>query len=105
VDCKGADILQADVTKLSGIEEWLDVAALGRAYGLTVIPHTNVQHNVHAQLAAATPNTPMIECCYESLFDIWENPIRVVDGFYTLPDAPGVGGKLTDAVLAKYRVA
>jgi len=105
VDCKGADILQADVTKLSGIEEWLDVAALGRAYGLTVIPHTNVQHNVHAQLAAATPNTPMIECCYESLFDIWENPIRVVDGFYTLPDAPGVGGKLTDAVLAKHRVA
>ncbi len=105
VDCKGADILQADVTKLSGIEEWLDVAALGRAHGLTVIPHTNVQHNVHAQLAAATPNTPMIECCYESLFDIWENPIHVVDGFYTLPDAPGVGGKLTDAVLAKHRVA
>jgi len=28
-----------------------------------------------------------------------------VDGFYTLPDAPGVGGKLTDAVLAKHRVA
>jgi len=105
VDQKAVDIIQADVTKLSGIEEWLDVAALGRAFGLTVIPHTNVQHNVHAQLAAATENSPLVECCYESLFDIWENPIRVVDGHYTLPEAPGVGGKLTDAVLAKHRVA
>jgi L-alanine-DL-glutamate epimerase-like enolase superfamily enzyme len=105
IDQKAVDIVQADVTKLSGIEEWLDVAALGRAYGLSVIPHTNVQHNVHAQLAAATENTPMVECCYESLFDIWENPIRVVDGHYTLPEVPGVGGRLTDAVLEKHRVA
>jgi len=104
VDQQAIDIMQADVTKLSGIEEWLDVAALGRASGLVVIPHTNVQHNVHAQLAAATTNTPMIECCYESLFDIWENPISVVDGHYTLPDAPGVGGKLTDHVLDEYRI-
>ncbi|MFM1997513.1 MAG: mandelate racemase/muconate lactonizing protein [Planctomycetota bacterium] len=105
IEQRAVDVVQADVTKLSGIEEWLDVAALGRAYGLSVIPHTNVQHNVHAQLAAATPNTPMVECCYESLFDIWEHPIRVVDGHYTLPDAPGVGGKLTDAVLERHRVA
>ena len=46
----------------------------------------------------------MLECCYESLFDIWERPIRVEDGHYTLPEAPGVGGKLTDAVLEKHRV-
>lgn len=105
IDQQAVDIVQADVTKLSGIEEWLDVAAIARAHGLSVIPHTNVQQNVHAQLAAATPNTPLMECCYESLFDIWENPIRVEDGYYTLPTTPGVGGKLTDAVLVKYRVA
>ena len=97
-------ILQADVTKLSGIEEWLEVAALGEVHGVPVIPHTNVQQNVHAQLAAATVNTPMIECCYESLFEIWENPVRVVDGYYTLPETPGINGKLTNAVLEKFRV-
>ena len=101
---QAAHVLQADVTKLSGIEEWLDVAALCQSHGLPVIPHTNVQQNVHAQLAAATANTPMIECCYESLFDIWENPVQVVDGHYTLPEVPGINGKLTDAVLGKYRV-
>jgi L-alanine-DL-glutamate epimerase-like enolase superfamily enzyme len=101
---QAAHVLQADVTKLSGIEEWLDVASLCQSQGLPVIPHTNVQQNVHAQLAAATANTPMIECCYESLFDIWENPVQVVDGYYTLPEVPGINGKLTDAVLEKYRV-
>lgn len=105
VERQAADILQADVTKLSGIEEWLDVAALGRTFGLTVIPHTNVQQNVHAQLAAATPNTPMVECCYESLFSIWENPVSVVDGYYLLPEVPGVNGKLADAIIERYRTS
>jgi L-alanine-DL-glutamate epimerase-like enolase superfamily enzyme len=53
VDCKGADIRQADVTNLSGIEEWLDVAALGRAHGLAVIPHTNVQYGKLADAVLA----------------------------------------------------
>ncbi|RLS30024.1 MAG: mandelate racemase/muconate lactonizing enzyme family protein [Planctomycetota bacterium] len=104
IDRRAVDIVQADVTKLSGIEEWLDVAALARAHGLTVIPHTNVQQNVHVQLAAATPNAPLVECCYESIHDIWEDPVRVEGGWYTLPEAPGVGGKLTDTVLAEYRI-
>ena len=102
---EAAGVLQADVTKLSGIEEWLEVAAIGQTHGLPVIPHTNVQQNVHVQLAAATTNTPMVECCYESLFEIWENPVCVVDGFYTLPDVPGINGKLTDTVLEKFRVS
>ena len=105
IDQQAAAVLQADVTKLSGIEEWLEVAAIGQKHGMPVIPHTNVQQNVHAQLAAATTNTPMIECGYESLFEIWENPIRVVDGHYTLPEVPGINGKLTDTVLTNYRVS
>ena len=59
---------------------------------------------MHVQLAAATPNAPLVECCYESIHDIWEDPVRVEGGWYTLPEAPGVGGKLTDTVLAEYRI-
>ncbi len=104
IEMGAVDIVQADATKLSGIDEWLDVAALARCYNLEVIPHTNVQQKLHVQLAAATPNVPMVEYCYESLTDIWEEPIRVEDGYYTLPEAPGVGLKLTDQVLADYRI-
>ncbi|TCP29649.1 L-alanine-DL-glutamate epimerase-like enolase superfamily enzyme [Scopulibacillus darangshiensis] len=104
IEMGAVDIVQADVTKLSGIDEWLDVAAMARCYNLEVIPHTNVQQKLHIQLAAASPNVPMVEFCYESLLDIWEDPIKVVDGYYILPEEPGLGCKLTDKVLENHRV-
>src|SRR5699024_1574960 len=104
IESGAVDIVQADATKLSGIDEWLDVAALARSYDLEVIPHTNVQQKLHVQLAAATQNGPMVESCYESLFDICEDPIEVIDGYDTLPQKPGIGCKLTDSVLEKYKI-
>lgn len=96
--------VQADATKLLGIDEWLDVAALARAHSLAVVPHTNVQHKLHVQLAMATPNAVMVENCYESINDIWEEPIHVKNGFYTLPEEPGVGLKIRDEVLREFRI-
>ncbi len=104
IEMGAVDIVQADVTKLKGIDEWLDVAAMARSYNLDVIPHTNVQQKLHVQLAAASENVPMVEYCYESLAEIWEEPVRVVDGYYTLPEEPGLGCKLTDEVLQSCRI-
>lgn len=104
IEAGALDVVQADVTKLSGIDEWLDVAALARCYDLEVIPHTNVQQKLHAQLAAVSSNVPMVENCYESLSDIWEDPIKVENGYYTLPQEPGLGCKLKDSILEKYRI-
>jgi L-alanine-DL-glutamate epimerase-like enolase superfamily enzyme len=98
-------VVQADATKLTGIDEWLEIAALARANSLPLIPHTNVQQKLHVQLAAATPAAIMVENCYESIADIWEEPIGVKDGYYTLPEAPGVGLKLRDAVVRECRIA
>ena len=89
---------------ISGIDEWLEVAALASANNTPIIPHTNVQHKLHVQLAAATPGVPMVESCYESLFDIWEEPIYVKNGYYDLPEAPGVGVKIRDAVVRETRI-
>lgn len=100
----GVDIVQADATKLAGIDEWLEVAALAAAHNKPVVPHTNVQHKLHVQLAAATPGTLMVENCYESLLDIWEEPIYVKDGYYQLPEEPGVGLKLTEQVIDATRI-
>lgn len=104
IEMGAVDIVQADATKLLGIDEWLQVAALAAAYNLEVVPHTNVQQKLHVQLAAATPNVPMVENCYESLNDIWEEPVRVVDGYYTLPEEPGLGCKLRDEILERHRI-
>ena len=99
------EIVQADVTKLSGIEEWLQVAALAKAHRVPVVPHTNVQQKVHVQLAAATPHVPMVEYCYESLADIWKEPLTVQDGHYSLPQEPGVGCEMKPEIVERYRVA
>ena len=39
-------------------DEWLEVAALASAANLPVVPHTNVQHKLHVQLAAG-PEHPL----------------------------------------------
>ena len=105
IELNAIDIVQADATKLAGIDEWLEVAALASAANKPVIPHTNVQHKLHVQLGAATPGVMMVENCYESLLDIWEEPIYVKDGYYGLPEEPGVGLKIRDDVIDKTRVS
>lgn len=96
--------VQADATKLAGIDEWLEVAALAASHNLPVVPHTNVQHKLHVQLAAATPNCVLVENCYESLNEMWEEPIHVTDGYYNLPEQPGVGVRIRDEVIAEHRI-
>ena len=104
LEAGAVDIVQADSTKLTGIDEWLEVAGMAAAFGKRVIPHTNVQHKLHVQLAAATPAVMMVENCYESLMDIWEEPIHVKSGYYELPREAGVGLKIRDAVVQQYRI-
>lgn len=96
--------VQCDATKLLGIDEWLEVAALAACHNLPVVPHTNVQHKLHVQLAAATPNCVLVENCYESLNDMWEEPIAVKDGFYPLPQEPGVGLRIRASWIEKHRI-
>ncbi len=105
IEAQAVDIVQADATKLSGIDEWLEVAALAAANNIPIAPHTNVQQKLHVQLAAATRNAILVENCYESIADIWEDPIRVENGYYCLPEAPGVGLKIREAVASATRVA
>jgi L-alanine-DL-glutamate epimerase-like enolase superfamily enzyme len=104
LEAGAAHFVQADATKLLGIDEWLEVAALAAAFDVPVVPHTNVQQKLHVQLAAATPGALMVESCYESLNEIWVEPVHVHGGFYSLPEEPGVGLRLRDDVVAKHRI-
>ncbi len=96
--------VQADATKVLGIDEWLEIAALASSYNLPIVPHTNVQQKLHVQLGAATPGCVLVENCYESIADIWEEPIVVRDGHYPLPQEPGVGLQLRRATIAAHRI-
>jgi L-alanine-DL-glutamate epimerase-like enolase superfamily enzyme len=105
-----AHILQPDAVVLGGITEWMKVAHLAAAHDFPVAPHWNA--NVHAHLVAAVSNGLTVEYFhldediynFERLIDP-ENRLAVVNGMIRIPDRPGIGVVLNQAMVEKYRVA
>jgi len=93
----GVDILQPDVTKCGGISELRRIGVLADVFGKTVIPHCNhstigLAATLH-WIAAERHAAPAYECvgrepAAERLF---AEPLVFDDGFYTVPDRPGLG--------------
>ncbi len=58
-EAEAVDCLQVDATRCGGYTEWLRAAAVAQAYGLDVSAHC--APNLHAHVAAATPNLRHLE--------------------------------------------
>ena len=108
---RAVDIVQPDAIWTGGITECRKVAALAQAYGLPVIPHvfsSAVSSIANMHLIASLPNAGLLE------FDQNINPLRselfeesispAADGTVKLPDRPGLGVKLNDATIERYRI-
>jgi L-alanine-DL-glutamate epimerase-like enolase superfamily enzyme len=108
---RAVDIVQPDVIWTGGITECRKVAALAQAYGLPVIPHvfsSAVSSIANMHVIAAIPNGSLLE------FDQNPNPLRSElfeepldidrDGRVRLPDRPGLGVRLNQATIDRYRV-
>ena len=100
------DCLQVDATRCGGYTEWLRAAAVAQAHELTVSGHC--APNLHAPVAAATPNLRHLEWFHDHVrienlaFDGALDPA----GGALSPDrsAPGHGPSLRAADLVGYRV-
>lgn len=108
------DIIQADAAFSEGIWGCRKIAAVAEAFGLPFIPHTwsngiGLLANLH--LAAAVPNCPWLEIPYdppaltaEGRDRLLAEPLTVDgDGMVRVPDRPGLGIVLNEAVLAELR--
>jgi L-alanine-DL-glutamate epimerase-like enolase superfamily enzyme len=97
-----AHILQPDACVAGGISEWRRITALAAGHDIPVIPHWHA--NLHAQLAAATPNCTTVEyfALSEGIYNFEQlvsNQLTVKDGHITLSQTPGIGVDLDwDAV-------
>ncbi len=104
-----ADILQPDVGVLGGITEFLLIAHTADSFDLPIAPHWHA--NLHAHLAAALPNTLVIEH-FDLEKDIYnferllteETRLRVEGGHVVLSDRPGLGLEFDEGVVSKYDV-
>jgi galactonate dehydratase len=103
----GVDIVQPDLMHAGGITEVRKIAALADMYFVPVAPHNPagpICNLAALHLAASIPNFLILEQMEgeRALRDeISTMPVRCVDGYYELPDRPGLGTDLRLELLEK----
>jgi L-alanine-DL-glutamate epimerase-like enolase superfamily enzyme len=107
VDHRAAQILQPDACVAGGITEWWRITALAAEHDLPVIPHWHA--NLHAQLAADTPNCPMVQylALREGIYNFEQlvsNPLNVTDRRITLDQISGIGVELDWEAVSRHAI-
>ncbi len=108
-ELQAADILQADITMDGGISETRKIAAWAEAYYMLIAPHNvggPVSTAAALHLAATTPNFKI----QEHFNDFAEAYVKdaapgnpeVVDGYFALPQGPGLGVTLNEDVIREH---
>ena len=103
----GVDIVQPDIVKTGGFTGLGDMAALGRAYGVDVVPHQtqpSVGHtaNLHFVASLTHSHHPAEYNGPREIQDVvFRTPVRPAGGKFVLSDAPGLGLELDEDELRK----
>lgn len=96
--------IQADVTRLGGVTEWLAVAEMAQAHHVPVVPHHADMMRVHQHLGVGHPACPMIECI-PWLQHIFEEPADIREGWFFVSETPGASTAIRPDKFEEYRVA
>ena len=101
------DYVQPSITKIGGVSAMRQVADMARKAGVKIAPHSpyfgpGLIATIH--FAASIPERPTIERFY---LDLEASPlgnlVEAPGGFMRVPDGPGLGIDVDEAVLRKYR--
>jgi galactonate dehydratase len=105
-ELQAADVIQPDISHIGGLLETKKLAAWADAYYVTIAPH-NVGGQINTaaalHLAACTTNFKIQEY-FNDFADPWVRETapglpEVVDGYFALPEGPGLGVELDEAVI------
>ncbi len=102
------DFIQPDICVTGGLWEMKKIAAMAEAHYVSVAPHNPcgpVATAVNVHFAASTQNFVVLEYHPDDAGirrDILIDPVKLVDGYLEIPEAPGLGVELNeDAVSAQ----
>ena len=105
---RAVDILLPDVCRAGGISECRKIAQLADAYNTPWAAHVSMGSPIHIaaslHLGAASPNFLICECpTHQNPIgnNLLKSPLACEDGFFTLPDGPGLGIELDEGALAQ----
>ena len=106
------DVIQPDIARAGGLSETKRIAQMAELRGLPCVPHawkTGILKAASLHLIASIPNALFLE------FVVWDSPLAhdlvqprfwiEKDGAVPVPEGPGLGITLDEAVLRRYRVA
>jgi len=109
---RAVDILLPDVCRAGGITEGRKIAMLADCYQTPWAAHVSMGTPVHIaaalHLGAATPNFLICECpTHQNPLgnNLLQTPILCRDGFFELPQGPGLGIELIEDELNRVRLA
>jgi 2-dehydro-3-deoxyphosphogalactonate aldolase len=104
LELRAASILQMALGRVGGILEAKKIAGMAEAFYAQVAPHLYcgpIEGAANVQLSACIPNFLILESIGTwSGFhaDILKKPMQWQDGYVIVPDAPGLGVELNEAV-------
>jgi L-alanine-DL-glutamate epimerase-like enolase superfamily enzyme len=95
------DIVMVDVCRAGGVTGWMKIAGMAEAFNLPVVSHLIPE--VHVHLIGAIPNGLTVEYM-PWLMRLFEEVPLPQNGELAMPTAPGLGLKLDQKTIERYRV-
>ena len=105
------DVIQPDICHCGGLLEAKKIAAMAEAVSVGVAPHNPLGPIAGAaalHFAVSTPNHVIQEEMVGAVpwySEVVRGPIRMVDGFWQVPEAPGLGVEVDEAACARHPFA
>jgi galactonate dehydratase len=102
------DAVQPDICHCGGITEIMKIAAMAETYHIKFDPHNpngpvSTAASLHA--AAAAQNFDILECASNSIYgldDVFQFGLKPKDGYFSLPEGPGLGIDFDEKAMEKY---
>lgn len=106
IDKGAVNILNVDCTLCGGVTEWQRIADMAKFMNVEMAHHEEPQVAVH--LIAANPHALFVEIFANRVRDplLWELPDgfpQISNGYMTVPQEPGLGVRLRQEVIDRYR--
>ena len=108
---RAIDIAQPDICHCGGLGDAKKIAAMAETIGVGIAPHNPlgpIAGVAALHFAVSTPNHVIQEEMVGAVpwyFEVVRGPIRQVDGFWQVPDAPGLGIEVDEAACARHPFA
>jgi galactonate dehydratase len=105
---RAVDIIQPDICHCGGLLEAKKIAAMADSVSVGVAPHNPlgpIAGVAALHFAVSTPNHVIQEEMVGAVpwyFDVVKGPIQMIDGFWQVPETPGLGVEVDERIAAAH---